>query len=201
MRYRFLVTGCVAGLLLLGTACPKKTQTFDPAPAPEVTDGAGGTAGTAGGAVEPLPDSRASEFGEKPVADLGESTGAAVGEIQEGDLRKIEAGLLTVYFDYNSPELTGDALRTLEANAAWIMKFPSVRIEIQGHCDERGSTMYNLDLGAQRARAVRDHLVRLGIPTGRLETKSYGEEMPAVQGSGEESWGKNRRAEFKAIGK
>lgn len=186
-----------AGALVLAAGCPKKTQTFDPAAGDQP---AGETVGTAGGGVEALPGPQGSDFGEKPVDDLGEAAGG-IGELDDLDLKKIEAGLLTVYFEYNSPELSAETLRTLEANAAWLLKHPHAQVEIQGHCDERGSTMYNLDLGAQRARAVREHLLRLGLPGERLETKSYGEELPAVEGSNEQAWSRNRRAEFKVIGR
>ena len=72
----------------------------------------------------------------------------------------------------------------------------SSRIEIQGHCDERGSNEYNLALGTRRAESAKRYLVDLGIPGGRVSTVSYGEEQPAVRGHNELAWAKNRRDEF-----
>lgn len=197
------VFALVAAVLLLATACQKKTQTFDPGASQQQT-GSGAPASGTPGPVEQLPSAEGTEFGEKPVADLGEAAGEAAGEagtgaMREEDLRKIEAGLLTVYFDYDSHDLRADALRTLEANAAWLLKFPQVSIDVQGHTDERGTTLYNLDLSGRRARAVRDHLVRLGVPAERLQVRPMGEEFPAQAGSNEDAWTKNRRAEFKVI--
>jgi peptidoglycan-associated lipoprotein len=77
---------------------------------------------------------------------------------------------------------------------------PSVRLRIEGHCDQRGSTEYNLALGQRRAEAVRAYLVNLGIDGGRLSTISYGKERPLVEGDDEQAFQKNRRAEFDVIG-
>jgi outer membrane protein OmpA-like peptidoglycan-associated protein len=74
-----------------------------------------------------------------------------------------------------------------------------VRIEIQGHCDERGTEEYNLALGQRRAEAARRYLRDLGISSSRIETKSFGESMPAVRGHGEAAWSKNRRDEFVVV--
>ncbi|HET7594263.1 MAG TPA: peptidoglycan-associated lipoprotein Pal [Stellaceae bacterium] len=100
----------------------------------------------------------------------------------------------TVYFDYDKTTLRPDALPALQRIAEWMKQNPSVQIRIAGHADERGTREYNLALGDRRATAVRGYLVSLGIPAQRLETMSYGKERPAVVGSNEESWAKNRRA-------
>ena len=89
------------------------------------------------------------------------------------------------------------ALSALESNADWLKLNPDARVIIEGHCDDRGTTEYNLELGARRAKSVRDHLGRLGVDTSMLETISYGEERPASEGSGESAWSQNRRAEFR----
>jgi len=75
---------------------------------------------------------------------------------------------------------------------------PALSLLIEGHCDERGTNEYNLALGERRARAAYEFLVLLGIDSSKLQIISYGEEYPAVQGSNEDAWGKNRRDEFKA---
>ncbi len=105
-------------------------------------------------------------------------------------------GLETVYFDYDSYALRPDAMATLQKNAEKIKQVPGVMIQLAGHCDERGTQEYNLALGEKRALAVRDYLIKLGIPAERLVTISYGEEFPADPGHNETAWAKNRRVEF-----
>ena len=78
-------------------------------------------------------------------------------------------------------------------------EFPDVILQIEGHCDERGTIEYNMSLGEKRANAARDYLIGMGIAENRLTTISYGEERPAAPGSNEDVWAKNRRAEFKII--
>ncbi|MBP7147145.1 MAG: peptidoglycan-associated lipoprotein Pal [Acidobacteria bacterium] len=111
------------------------------------------------------------------------------------------SALRTVYFDYDSFDLSSDAMGVLEENARWLRAHTGTRVVLEGHCDERGTTEYNLDLGAKRARAVRDHLVRLGVAAAQLDTISYGEERPAETGGNEAAWSKNRRVEFRAEGR
>ncbi|HNZ47940.1 MAG TPA: peptidoglycan-associated lipoprotein Pal [Candidatus Hydrogenedentes bacterium] len=105
-------------------------------------------------------------------------------------------GLQTVYFDYNSDALRGDAMDTLRSNAEKIKQVPGVVIQIAGHCDERGTQEYNMALGERRALAVRQYLIQLGVSGDRIVTISYGKEFPAAVGSNEAAWSKNRRAEF-----
>jgi peptidoglycan-associated lipoprotein len=107
-----------------------------------------------------------------------------------------DRGLEKIYFDYNSFALRSDALAALDRNAAKLRQYPNTVVQIEGHCDERGTQEYNLALGEKRALATREHLIKLGIPADRIITISYGEEMPAVQGSGESVWSQNRRCEF-----
>jgi len=93
--------------------------------------------------------------------------------------------------------LTSEARSILQANAAWLKANPRANIEIEGHCDERGTTEYNLALGAKRARAALDYLVSLGIPAARIRTTSYGEELPLCKESTENCFEKkNRRDRF-----
>jgi len=97
------------------------------------------------------------------------------------------------FFAYDSIELSADARRTLERQAAWLKQYGSVRVVIEGHADERGTREYNLALGERRASAQKDYLVALGIAPARLETVSYGKERPAVPGENEAAWSQNRR--------
>ena len=102
----------------------------------------------------------------------------------------------TVYFDYNKSDIRGDARETLKGNADAIGSGDGGTITVEGHCDERGSTEYNLALGERRANAVKRYLVDLGVPSSRLRTVSFGEDRPAVQGHDESAWRYNRRADF-----
>ena len=97
-----------------------------------------------------------------------------------------------VYFGFDSYDVSGEAMRTLQAQAAWLARNPKVRVLIAGNCDERGTREYNLALGARRAAAVRDALVRFGVASARMQTVSYGKERPIDAGSGEDAWARNR---------
>ena len=100
----------------------------------------------------------------------------------------------TVNFDFDSAELTVSARSTLNRQAAFLSLNPDLMIVIEGHADERGTREYNLALGDRRATAVRDYLVAKGINSARVRTVSYGKERPAIAGSDEAAWAKNRRA-------
>ena len=104
--------------------------------------------------------------------------------------------LKPVFFDYNSSDLSPDAQRALDENAATIKKYPSWAVTIEGHCDERGTAEYNLALGERRSVAARAYLVSLGIPADRVRTVSYGKEFPFDPGHDEAAFRKNRRAHF-----
>src|ERR687892_1619812 len=107
--------------------------------------------------------------------------------------------LKEVHFDFDRYDLRTDARETLKANAAWLKSNPSARIEIEGHCDERGTNEYNLALGAKRAQAAKDYLVTLGITSERLSTISYGEEISGCKEQTDSCWQQNRRARFVVI--
>ncbi len=103
----------------------------------------------------------------------------------------------TVYFDFDKSDLRQDARDTLSKNAETILKsMADAKIQIEGHCDERGSAEYNLALGERRAKSVQKYLTTLSVKADNLSTISYGKEKPAVNGSDEAAWAKNRRAEF-----
>ena len=105
--------------------------------------------------------------------------------------------LETVYFDFDKSELRQDARDALSKNAEALLKnVADAKVKIEGHCDERGSDEYNLALGDRRAKSVAKYLATLGVKADRISTISYGKEKPAVQGSDEAAWSKNRRAEF-----
>ncbi len=100
----------------------------------------------------------------------------------------------TVYFAFDSSALDPRARQTLSRQAAFLKVNPSIKITIEGHCDERGTREYNLALGERRASASRDFLLAQGIDAARVRIVSYGKERPAVEGSNESAWGKNRRS-------
>jgi len=99
-----------------------------------------------------------------------------------------------VYFEYDSSALSDESKSTLAAQAAFLKANPSVRITVEGHCDERGTREYNLALGERRASAARDYLVAQGINNARIKIISYGKERPAFIGSNPYAYSKNRRA-------
>jgi len=103
----------------------------------------------------------------------------------------------TVYFDFDKADLRQDARAALSNNAATISKtLAGAKVQIEGHCDERGSAEYNLALGERRAKAALQYLTTTGVKVDQLSIISYGKEKPAAQGSDEAAWAKNRRAEF-----
>ena len=124
------------------------------------------------------------------------TTGTELPEIDVEWIFDPDRGLQVVYFDYNSYALRDDALQVLRMNADKIKREPSVVIQIEGHCDERGTQEYNLALGEKRALATREHLMNLGVSGNRLITISYGEEDPKALGHDESAWSQNRRSQF-----
>jgi len=99
-----------------------------------------------------------------------------------------------VYFDFDKYDIRTDAQPLLDAQAAWLKRYPAVAVRIEGNCDERGTREYNLALGARRANAVRDFLVARGVAGDRISTVSYGKEKPIDAGTGEEADAHNRNA-------
>ena len=101
-----------------------------------------------------------------------------------------------VYFAYDKSIITTAFGEALQKNYEWIAENPDVQIQLEGHCDERGTNEYNLALGERRAKAVFDYLISLGASPSQFSLVSFGEERPADQGSNEVAWRKNRRVEF-----
>jgi peptidoglycan-associated lipoprotein len=99
-----------------------------------------------------------------------------------------------VYFDYDKYSVRDDAGPILEAQAAWLKRYPAVQVRLEGNCDERGTQEYNLALGARRANAVREYLIAHGVAAGRITTVSYGKEKPIDPGAGEQAEAHNRNA-------
>jgi peptidoglycan-associated lipoprotein len=170
----------VAFLALGLAACQKPKQVKpDETAATTTTDAAStsgiGDAGTAGGATaKPLTPQ------QQALADLAQKS--------------------IVYFDFDSSEIRPEYVSVIAAHAGYLVKFPSARVRLEGHTDERGSREYNIGLGERRAQAVRRALVLQGAPDQQIVTVSFGEERPAVEGESEEAWAQNRRVDLVAIG-
>ncbi len=111
------------------------------------------------------------------------------------DSGKID-GLRTVNFDYDKASLNGDSKKKIEGNVAWMKKNPKVNIQIEGHCDSRGTIEYNLALGERRAQSVKNYMAGLGISNSRISIISYGKEKPLTNGDSDSEQSKNRRANF-----
>jgi peptidoglycan-associated lipoprotein len=100
------------------------------------------------------------------------------------------------FFDYNKSEIREDGRGALQKDADWMKKWTSTAVSIEGHCDSRGSSEYNLALGNRRANAVRDYMVSLGVPANRLTVISKGKEQPFCTDENESCWQQNRRGHF-----
>ena len=180
-RKTFLVLLLVAGLSLAIGACKTKdleTQPVVPAPVADEKE-------------PPAPPPVEVEEKTPPPMVIEKIADPTVDELNDSDL------LRTVYFDFDKYELSETTRATIRLNADWLRVNPGHHIVIEGHCDERGSIEYNLALGERRANATREFLASLGAGDTDIRIVTYGEERPAVQGSNDSAWAKNRRAEFK----
>jgi peptidoglycan-associated lipoprotein len=100
------------------------------------------------------------------------------------------------FFDFDQAAIRADQREVLAGDASWLKKWPTVKVRVEGHCDERGTAQYNLALGERRAEADREYLASLGIDTTRVELVSYGKERPFAPGHDEGAWAQNRRDHF-----
>ena len=140
-----------------------------------------------------------------PVAGASSGIGAgqATGSVTSVSTERATAGQgpvgtpHVVYFDYDSFVIRTEAKPVIEAHARFLQTNKQRKASLEGHTDERGGREYNLALGQKRAEAVQRALVLLGVPESQIESVSYGKEKPAIEGTGEEAWAKNRRVEFK----
>jgi peptidoglycan-associated lipoprotein len=188
----FWITVSVSVLCFL-TGCAKK-----------VVDGtAGGTlpteevAETAVGADTDMRMGTGRSLDESSIVDEGMSTrGAFSGEISEG---RSSAPMSPIYFDFDRYNIRDEMKPRMEENARILLDHATVRIEIQGNCDERGTNEYNLALGERRAKSAKAYLSNLGVNPDRIEILSYGEENPLATGHDETAWKENRRDDFVSI--
>jgi peptidoglycan-associated lipoprotein len=171
LRSSRLMLFMVSSALILGACKKKPAPAPTPAPAP---------------AAEPAPSRPA------PTPPPVDTMAAYNEKVAAARLRLLE----TIYFEYDADELRDDARASLDAKIAILNANPSLRIRVAGHCDERGSDEYNIALGRRRAESAKRYLTDRGVDASRIETSSFGRERPAVQGTTEEAWSKNRRDEF-----
>ena len=156
--------------------------------------------------IRATPPVASSDIGEAPAApesakSLAAQTQTSLEALRRGEPAVTSMGgpLPDVYFEFNRYDLSNDARAKLTAAADWLRDNPAVRVEIEGHCDELGTSEYNLALGAKRTYAVKDYLISLGIARSRLSTISYGEEIPVCHEPNDECRQKNRRVHFVII--
>jgi peptidoglycan-associated lipoprotein len=114
-------------------------------------------------------------------------------------MKESESILLDVHFDYDKYDLKPESRQTLAKIADWLLKNPTVKTQLEGHCDERGSNEYNLALGERRAKACLTYLINMGVNQANLTIISYGEEKPIDAGHTDSAWAKNRRCHFKPL--
>lgn len=176
----------VAALFVVSTGCPPKPieTTPTPTPAPVETP------------TPPTPTPEPKVEVTEPFKPEPPVTREVVPSIEEINRSGV---LKTVYFGYDSSEIDDAARAALQSNADWLKKNPKFVVEIGGHCDERGTIEYNITLGNRRGDSVRQYLAGLGVNPSQLTVVSYGEEKPVDPGHGEDSWAKNRRAEFVVV--
>jgi len=156
----------------------------------EPFSGEGGGLPADGGAQGETPEPFLPEKGEDQVASLPEEEALRLLPFRPSD------SLQDIHFAFDKHDLDDPSRAILQENAAYLKSHPAFKIEIQGHCDERGSNNYNISLGERRARSTKSYLVSLGIDKNRMRTLSYGEEKPFCLESNETCWYQNRRAHF-----
>ncbi|HEX8366764.1 MAG TPA: peptidoglycan-associated lipoprotein Pal [Allosphingosinicella sp.] len=143
----------------------------------------------------PPPPGDATTTGDTGSASAGDQSGAAGAPVpgsQADFLRSVPSD--RVFFDTDVYALSAEARATLDAQVDYLLRYPNVSVTIEGHADERGTREYNLALGDRRANSVRNYLESRGVAANRMTTISWGKERPAVEGSTEEAWSRNRRA-------
>ena len=182
--FRILCCSLVFGLVSCAPSVTPKTDT--------AASGSGPAASSAPGS-----DGRPGE-GARGGAREADTGSSSLKQLQEGKspVTPASSPLKDIYFDFDRYDLSADARTILRGNAEWLKSNSNARVEVEGHCDDRGTNEYNLALGAKRAQAVREYLVTLGVAPARLSTISYGEEIPVCREATESCWRQNRRARF-----
>jgi peptidoglycan-associated lipoprotein len=199
-RLRFIVLILCLGLIMIG--CPKKTVVKEEPSAKKAEELATAERERAAKleAERALKEKERREKEEAAKREFEKSLVAKKTPAIEGEV--FESALLKdIHFDFDKYDIRPRDAEILKGNAALLKKYPDVKIQIEGHCDERGTVEYNLALGERRANSTNSYLTSLGISTNRLSTISYGEERPLDPGHNEEAWTKNRRSHFIILSK
>jgi len=213
-RCQFCLAGLLILVLTLGAGCAKKVIRSEatpynvsrempkavetpPAPEPEVK-------------VETLPPEKPGDLAKKEEIKeenlqeqalrekaLREEAARREAAVQKTELKKVK--LESIYFDFDLWVIRDDQKEIIVKDAEWLNADPQAKVRIEGNCDERGTSEYNLALGQKRAEAAKGFLKGLGISENRMETISYGEERPLDPGHDEAAWAKNRRVDFVPI--
>jgi peptidoglycan-associated lipoprotein len=136
--------------------------------------------------LEPAPIAASGKYGSQPSNSTANILGIPQSRV--------------VYFDFDVSDVRQDQRQILEANAAYLAKNQQLKVRLEGHADERGSREYNLALGERRAQAVKRYLSMMGVQEIQMNTLSYGEEKPAIEGHDESAWKLNRRVEIIYLG-
>ena len=199
------------GLFLAG--CPKKTVVVN-RDRPSVQRSEEASRLEAERAAKEAKEAReAQELKERELARIKEEEAKKPtgGELEKSLVAKKERGiegevfesklLKDIHFDYDKYDIRREDEGILRENAAFLKKNPKMKIQIEGHCDERGTVEYNLALGERRANNTKRYLVSLGITSNRISTISFGKERPLDPGHNEEAWAKNRRAHIVVLSK
>ncbi|MSP40367.1 MAG: peptidoglycan-associated lipoprotein Pal [Deltaproteobacteria bacterium] len=184
-QFKIVCYSLVMGLAFSLQSCaPSTTNPISSLPPPPAKDAARSATGEG-----QRPSTKESTTGDSSLKDL---------QAGKAPVTPASSPLKDISFDFDRYDLSADARTLLRANADWLKSNPALRVEIEGHCDERGTNEYNLALGAKRAQAAKEYLATLGVAAERLSTTSYGEEIPVCKEANEACWKQNRRARFVA---
>jgi peptidoglycan-associated lipoprotein len=181
----FIFLFVLVTILLCSCAKKKIEQVYGP-----VDQNQGQNSASQNNASSPEMISQPIELPASQSSALQDSTSATDSQ------KKFEAE--DIYFNFDEFSISPDGMKTLSSKAAFLKTHPKLKVRVEGHCDERGTTEYNLALGEKRAEEVKNYLISLGIDGNRLSVISYGKEKPAASGHNEEAWAKNRRAHLEA---
>jgi peptidoglycan-associated lipoprotein len=188
LSFGALVSGGCAKKDMVKTEEPVSAVQTAPPTAPEV--------------VKPMPMQMQEAKPESSKAEPMTETSAKEANVKQETAKESMQGtqlqneLQKIYFNFDSAALSDESRSSLSHNADLLVKQSSLKVRIEGNCDERGSDEYNMALGERRAKAAKDYLVSLGVQPERIAIISYGEEKPADPGHDEAAWAKNRRDEF-----
>jgi peptidoglycan-associated lipoprotein len=186
-----------------GAGCKKRTKGLTPIPNPKPGVASSGPGGAIEGGGTDAVSSTAPIGADPSVSDTAIKPGPG-GLFETANLQDFgdmlgDPGFFrseTVYFDFDHSSLKASETSKIQRVADYLKQNASNKVQVEGHCDERGTSEYNRSLGERRALAVREQLARLGIGPERVRTLSYGEDRPASDGNDETAWSRNRRAEF-----